>query len=107
MSVAITIVALVEIAVLLASVVALLVFVIRKIVRGVRNFIRPEEDLTTRGGGIASVHALLVQLGMRASEDDARRIAAAMKAHWLQHKAALTHGEFRDLAESMIGRAAA
>ena len=107
MEIAVTIVALVEIAVLLASFVALLVFGIRKIVRGVRNLVRPEEDLATRGGGIASVHALLVQLGMPASEDDARRITAAVKAHWLKHKTALTHGEFRDLAESVIGRTAA
>jgi hypothetical protein len=107
MEIAVTIVALVEIAVLLASFVALLVFGIRKIVRGLRNLVRPEDDLATKGGGIASVRALLVQLGMPASEDDARRIAAAVKAHWLKHQTALTHGEFRDLAESVIGRTAA
>lgn len=107
MKIAITVVALVEIAVLLASVVALLALAVRKIVRGLRNFVRPEQGLSTQGSGSASIHVLLAQLGMQASDEDVRKIAAAVTAHARKsRKTMLSRTEFRELAQSVLNRAA-
>jgi hypothetical protein len=49
----------------------------------------------------------LQHIGMQVSEEDALKITAAVKAHSLKGKKMLRHAEFRDLAKSVIGRAAA
>jgi hypothetical protein len=44
---------------------------------------------------------------MQVSEEDALKITAAVKAYSLKNKKMLTRGEFRDLAKSIVDRAAA
>jgi isopropylmalate/homocitrate/citramalate synthase len=60
-----------------------------------------------KGSGIDSVNIWLQQIGMQVSEEDALKIMAAVKAYSLKNKKMLSHGEFRDLAKSVVNRAAA
>jgi len=67
----------------------------------------PAEVVMGKGSGIDSVNIWLQQLGMQVSEEDALKIMAAVKAYSLKNKKMLTRGEFRDLAKSIVNRAAA
>ena len=67
----------------------------------------PAEVVMGKGSGIDSVNLWLQQLGMQVSEEDALKILAAVKAYSLKNKKMLSHGEFRDLAKSVVKRAAA
>ena len=67
----------------------------------------PAEVVMGKGSGIDSVNIWLQQLGMQVSEEDALKIMAAVKAYSLKNKKMLTRGEFRDLAKSVVNRAAA
>jgi isopropylmalate/homocitrate/citramalate synthase len=67
----------------------------------------PAEVVMGKGSGIDSINMWLKDVGMQVSEQDALKITAAVKAHSLKGKKMLSHAEFRDLAKSVIGRAAA
>ena len=64
----------------------------------------PAEIMMGKGSGIDSVNIWLQELGMQVSEEDARNITAAVKAHSLKYKKMLTHAEFRDLAKGVVSR---
>ena len=113
MKIAITIVALAEICVLLASVVALLFFGARKIVRMVFGSEADEglgaasHKTYARLAGTEPVKTWLGQLGVHVSDDEAREITAAVRLHSLKTKSIPSHAELRDLANDVINRAAA
>jgi isopropylmalate/homocitrate/citramalate synthase len=67
----------------------------------------PAEVVMGKGSGIDSVNIWLQQIGMQVSEEDALKVLAAVKAYSLKNKKMLTRGEFRDLAKSIVNRAAA
>jgi isopropylmalate/homocitrate/citramalate synthase len=67
----------------------------------------PAEVVMGKGSGIDSVNMWLKDVGMQVSEEDALKVLQAVKLHSLNNKKMLTHAEFRDLARSVIGRAAA
>ena len=67
----------------------------------------PAEVVMGKGSGIDSVNMWLQHVGMQVSEEDALKIMAAVKMHSLKNKKMLSHAEFRDLAKSVINRAAA
>jgi isopropylmalate/homocitrate/citramalate synthase len=67
----------------------------------------PAEVVMGKGSGIDSVNLWLQHVGMQVSEEDALKIMAAVKMHSLKNKKMLSHAEFRDLAKSVINRAAA
>lgn len=67
----------------------------------------PAEVVMGKGSGIDSVNMWLQHIGMQVSEEDALKITAAVKAHSLKGKKMLSHAEFRDLAKSVVSRAAA
>jgi isopropylmalate/homocitrate/citramalate synthase len=60
-----------------------------------------------KGSGIDSVKTWLEQLGIEASEDEALKMTAQVKAYSLKHKRLLTESEFRNIAEQVIGERAA
>lgn len=65
------------------------------------------EVVIGKGSGIDSVKYWLEQLGMTASEENAMRILAEVKAVSLKGKRLLTVPEFRRIAEDLLGRRAA
>ena len=67
----------------------------------------PAEVVMGKGSGIDSVNMWLKDVGMQVSEEDAMKVLQAVKLHSLNNKKMLTHAEFRDLARSVIGKAAA
>ncbi|HXX26192.1 MAG TPA: hypothetical protein VEJ40_06000 [Pseudolabrys sp.] len=67
----------------------------------------PAEVVMGKGSGIDSVTMWLKDVGMQVSEEDALKVLQAVKLHSLNNKKMLTHAEFRDLARSVIGKAAA
>ncbi len=108
MKLAISILALAEVAVLLASLVALLVFAVRAIVRRFRRADGDDVSMLGRQAfGVDTVKTWLAQVGLQVSEEDAHEITAAVRAYALEHKTTLSHAEFRDLALSVVKRAAA
>jgi len=109
MKIAITIVALAEICVLLASVVALLWLALRKIVRMVRGDEErraPSYRALASLSGTEPVKTWLGQLGMHVSDAEAHEITAAVRAHSLKTKSIPSHAELRALAQDVINRAA-
>jgi len=121
MKIAITILALAEISVLLASVAALLFFAARKLVRMVRGseddvafvpplgapLAAPSHKTYTRLVGAEPVKTWLRQLGVHVSDAEAREITAAVRLHSLKTKSIPSHAELRDLANGVINKAAA
>jgi isopropylmalate/homocitrate/citramalate synthase len=65
----------------------------------------PAEVVMGKGSGIDSVYMWLQDLGMQVSEDDARKITAAVKAQSLKAKRMLSKAEFRDLARAIVANA--
>jgi len=69
---------------------------------------QPQADvLMGKGSGIDSVKIWLERAGMRASEDDALRITAAVKEYSLKSKKLLTDPEFRKIAGDVLAHRAA
>src|SRR3974377_1961188 len=64
----------------------------------------PAEVVMGKGSGIDSVNMWLRDVGLQVSEEDAMKVLAATKLHSLKNKKMLTHGEFRDLAKSVLSR---
>jgi len=60
-----------------------------------------------KGSGIDSIYMWLQKIGVQASEEDALKITAAVKAHSLKTKKLLTEAEFRDVADGVLKRSAA
>lgn len=66
----------------------------------------PADVVMGKGSGIDSVNMWLQDLGMQVSDDDAMTVLQAVKAYSLKHKKLLSKGEFRELAKSVLGKAA-
>jgi len=66
----------------------------------------PAEVVMGKGSGIDSINMWLQDVGMQVSEEDAMKVLQATKLHSLKNKKMLSHAEFRDLARSVLGRAA-
>jgi isopropylmalate/homocitrate/citramalate synthase len=66
----------------------------------------PAEVVMGKGSGIDSVNLWLQQLGMQVSEEDALKILAAVKAYSLKNKKMLSRGEFREVAQKVVGQRA-
>ena len=60
-----------------------------------------------KGSGIDSVKAWLTDMGIEASDEDALKMTAAVKAYSLKNKRLLTENEFRKIAEDVKGQRAA
>ena len=60
-----------------------------------------------KGSGIDSVKMWLEQMGIEASDEEALKITAAVKKYSLGTKQLLTEGEFRKVAEDVVGQRAA
>ncbi len=60
-----------------------------------------------KGSGIDSVKAWLGDMGIEASDEDALKMTAAVKAYSLKNKRLLTEMEFRKIAEDVKGQRAA
>ncbi len=60
-----------------------------------------------KGSGIDSIYLWLQRIGVQASEEDAMKVLAAVKAHSLKSKKLLTEAEFREVVRATLGRAAA
>jgi len=67
----------------------------------------PAKVVMGKGSGIDSVNLWLDQIGMKASEDEALKILAAVKSHSLRTKKLLTEAEFREITKKTLGRPAA
>jgi isopropylmalate/homocitrate/citramalate synthase len=59
-----------------------------------------------KGSGIDSINMWLQKAGMQVSDEDALKITAAVKVHSLKTKKLLTEAEFRQVANSVLGKAA-
>ncbi|HEX9877753.1 MAG TPA: pyruvate carboxyltransferase, partial [Gammaproteobacteria bacterium] len=67
----------------------------------------PAEIVMGKGSGIDSIKAWLADMGIEASDEDALKMTAAVKAYSLKNKRLLTETEFRKIAEDVKGRRAA
>jgi isopropylmalate/homocitrate/citramalate synthase len=67
----------------------------------------PAEIVMGKGSGIDSIKAWLADMGIEASDEDALKMTAAVKAYSLKNKRLLTEMEFRKIAEDVKGQRAA
>jgi len=67
----------------------------------------PVKVVMGKGSGIDSVNLWLDQIGVKASEEEALKILAAVKSHSLRTKKLLTEAEFREITKKTLGRPAA
>ncbi len=67
----------------------------------------PAEIVMGKGSGIDSVKIWLETLGFEASDEEATKMTAAVKAYSLKTKKLLTESEFRKIAEDVLGQRAA
>jgi len=66
----------------------------------------PAEIVMGKGSGIDSVNIWLQEAGMQVSDEDAMTVLQAVKSYSLKNKKLLSRGEFRDIAKSVLGKAA-
>jgi len=59
-----------------------------------------------KGSGIDSIHMWLQKAGIQVSDEDALKITAAVKAHSLKTKKLLTEAEFKQVANTVLGKVA-
>jgi isopropylmalate/homocitrate/citramalate synthase len=64
----------------------------------------PAEIVMGKGSGIDSVKMWCEELGIEASEEEALKITAAVKAHSLKTKKLLTQSEFKKLAQDVLAQ---
>jgi len=67
----------------------------------------PAEVVMGKGSGIDSVKTWLEEFGIEASEEEATKMTAQVKAFSLKEKRLLTEREFRNIAEQVIRERAA
>ncbi|MBI3915883.1 MAG: pyruvate carboxyltransferase, partial [Betaproteobacteria bacterium] len=67
----------------------------------------PAEVVMGKGSGIDSVKAWLAEMGIEASDEEALKMTANVKAFSLKNKRLLTEGEFRKIADDVLKERAA
>jgi isopropylmalate/homocitrate/citramalate synthase len=67
----------------------------------------PAEIVMGKGSGIDSVKIWLEELGYKASDEEATKMTAAVKAYSLKTKQLLTKAEFRKIADDVVSQRAA